>query len=171
MKEKHEALIEGRIDASLEGLENIDQLWRDNEQAFPLEISQDAAEYVAAKFPWFFAMVAEREWRMYKENFIGVGPGFEYPMMTVVTPYCTFVNSSADEQLVYKLLQTMYDNFDALLKVHPFFRDYALDKIANADVMVPYHAGTVMYLKEAGLWSTEMEENQKKLLAQLGKSK
>jgi len=171
MKEKHAALIEGRVDASLEGLPNLDSIWRDAADAFPLKISEEAAAHVASKYPWFWGEVAPRDWRMYKGNYVGVGPGLAYPFFAVATPVSTYVYATAGERLVYTLLKTMYDNFDALMKVHPFFRDYEVNKIASTKVTVPYHAGTVKYLREKGVWTKEMEANQKNLLAKLGKSK
>jgi TRAP transporter TAXI family solute receptor len=171
MREKHAALIEGRVDASLEGLPNLDTIWTDKPDAFPLEISEEAAAYVGSKYPWFWGEVAPRDWRMYKENYHGIGPGFEYPLYAVATQVATFVDASADEHLIYTLLETMYENFDSLLRIHPFFRDYAVEKIGSGAVAVPYHAGTVKYLKESGVWSDEMEANQQKLLAELGKSR
>ncbi|MBW1998526.1 MAG: TAXI family TRAP transporter solute-binding subunit [Deltaproteobacteria bacterium] len=171
MKEKHAALIEGRVDASLEGLPNLDSIWRDAPDAFPLKISKEAAAYVDSKYPWFWGEIAPRDWRMYKGNYVGVGPGLDYPLYTVATPVSTYVYATTSEHLVYTLLKTMYDNFGSLLKVHPFFRDYEVHKIASAKVTVPYHAGTVRYLKEVGVWTPEMEANQKRLLARLGKSK
>jgi len=106
---------------------------------------------------------------MYKGNYVGVGPGLDYPLYTIATPYSAYVYASTSEHLVYTLLKTMYKNFDALLKVHPFFRELEAKKIANAKVTVPYHAGTVKYLKEVGVWTKEMDANQKNLLAKLGK--
>jgi len=171
MKEKHAALIEGRLDASLEGLPNLDSIWRDAPKAFPLKISKEAAAFVDSKYPWFWGEIAPRDWRMYKGNYVGVGPGLEYPLYTIATPVSTYVYATTSENLVYTLLKTMYENFDTLLKVHPFFRDYEVEKIASAKVSVPYHVGTVKYLKEVGVWTPAMEANQKKLLAKLGKSK
>ncbi len=171
MREKHAALIEGRVDASLEGLPNLDTVWTDRRDAFPLEISEEAADYVGSKYPWFWGEVAPRDWRMYKENYHGVGPGLDYPLYAVATRVATFVDADADEHLIYTLLETMYENFDSLLRIHPFFRDYAVHKIGSAAVAVPYHSGTVKYLKEVGVWSDGMEANQQKLLAELGKSR
>jgi TRAP transporter TAXI family solute receptor len=171
MREKHAALIEGRVDASLEGLPNLDTIWTDKPGAFPLAVSEEAAAYLGSKHPWFWGEVAPRDWRMYKENYHGVGPGFDYPLYAVATQVATFVDADADEHLIYRLLETMYENFDALLNIHPFFRDFAVDKIGSAAVAVPYHSGTVKYLKEVGVWSDEMEANQQKLLAELGKSR
>lgn len=171
MREKHAALIEGRVDASLEGLPNVDVVWRDAPGATPLELSEEAAAYVHAAYPWFWGEVAPRDWRMYTENYHGIGPGFDYPLYAVATQVAAFVDATADDDLIHTLLETMYAHYDDLLQVHPFFRDYAVDKIASATVTVPYHAGTVRYLKDVGVWSDAMEANQQQLLAALGKSR
>ncbi|MDP7477974.1 MAG: TAXI family TRAP transporter solute-binding subunit [Vicinamibacterales bacterium] len=168
MREKHAALIEGRVDASLEGLPNVDVIWRDEPGARPLDLSNEATAYVQQRYPWFWGETASPDWRMYKENYRGVGPGFDYPRHAATTQVATFVDVSADEKLVYTLLETMYARFDSLLEIHPYFRDYAVDRIASETVSVPYHAGTVRYLKDVGVWTDAMEANQQRLLGELG---
>jgi len=170
MAEKHAALHDGSVDASLEGLPNIFQIWETDPDAYYIPISKEAGEYVASKYPWFTDEIMPPDWSIYKGNYVGPGPGLDYPVYCVGTPMVTYCPADMSEDVVYQLIKCMYDHSNELVAVHPYFSERALDK-AVRPLSVPYHAGAIKYYKEVGLWTPEAEANQQKQLSNLGKSK
>jgi TRAP-type uncharacterized transport system substrate-binding protein len=60
------------------------------------------------------------------------------------------VNASVDENHVYLLTKTMYENLGFLTAIHPATKAMAVEK-AMAGLPVKLHPGAARYYKEAGL--------------------
>ena len=60
------------------------------------------------------------------------------------------MNDSVDEEHVYLLTKTMYENLGFLQAIHPATKAMAVEK-AVAGLPVPLHPGAARYYKEMGL--------------------
>lgn len=80
----------------------------------------------------------------------GTYPGQEKDINTIAQPNFLAVNDSVDENHVYLLTKTLYENLGFLTAIHPATKDMALEK-ALAGLPLPLHPGAARYYKEAGL--------------------
>ncbi len=63
----------------------------------------------------------------------------------------TFVTSTAvDEETVYQLVKSVFDNFDSFKNLHPAFANLQEDEMISAGLSAPLHDGAVRYYKERG---------------------
>jgi TRAP transporter TAXI family solute receptor len=80
----------------------------------------------------------------------GTYPGQTKDIQTVAQPNFLAVNDTVDENHVYMLTKTMFENLPFLQAIHPATKAMALDK-ALAGLPVPLHPGAQRYYEEAGL--------------------
>ena len=63
----------------------------------------------------------------------------------------TFVTSAkVSENVVYTLVKSVFDNFDAFKKLHPAFANLKPEEMATAGLSAPLHPGAAKYYKEKG---------------------
>jgi TRAP transporter TAXI family solute receptor len=80
----------------------------------------------------------------------GTYPGQAADVNTIAQPNFLAVNASVDEEHVYLLTKTMYENLAFLQAIHPATKAMAVEK-ALAGLPVPLHPGAARYYKEMGL--------------------
>jgi len=80
----------------------------------------------------------------------GTYPGQDKDVNTIAQPNFLAVNDSVDEEHVYMLTKTMYENLGFLQAIHPATKAMAVEK-AIAGLPVPLHPGAARYYKEAGI--------------------
>jgi len=80
----------------------------------------------------------------------GTYPGQDKDIQTIAQPNFLAVNADVDEDHVYQLTKTMYENLGFLSAIHPATKVMAVEK-AMAGLPVPLHPGAVRYYKEVGL--------------------
>ncbi len=85
----------------------------------------------------------------------GTYPGQEKDVNTIAQPNFLAVNASVDEEHVYLLTKTMFENLPFLQSIHPATKAMALEK-AMAGLPAPLHPGAARYYTEMGL---EIPEN------------
>lgn len=71
---------------------------------------------------------------------------------------------SVADGLVEGLLRAVWEHGDKLRPLHPIFREWTRDRLASAELTMPYHPAAVRFFKERGVWKPEMEAAQQKLL-------
>ena len=74
-------------------------------------------------------------------------------------------HKGASDQLINAILKATWDNMEKLPPMHPGFKEWTRDRVASADVTMPYHAAAVQFYKEKNVWNAKMDEAQKRLLA------
>jgi len=63
----------------------------------------------------------------------------------------TLVTSTkVPEDVVYNLVKSVFDNFDAFKKLHPAFGHLTEKEMISASLSAPLHPGAVKYYKERG---------------------
>lgn len=80
----------------------------------------------------------------------GTYPGQDKDVQTIAQPNFLAVNADVDENHVYLLTKTMYENLAFLSAIHPATKVMAVEK-AMAGLPVPLHPGAARYYKEVGL--------------------
>jgi len=80
----------------------------------------------------------------------GTYPGQTKDISTIAQPNFLAVNASVDENHVYLLTKTMYENLPFLQAIHPATKAMAVEK-AMAGLPVPLHPGAQRYYEEVGL--------------------
>ena len=80
----------------------------------------------------------------------GTYPGQDKAIETIAQPNFLAVNADVDENHVYLLTKTMYENLAFLSAIHPATKAMAVEK-AMAGLPVPLHPGAARYYKEVGL--------------------
>jgi TRAP transporter TAXI family solute receptor len=85
----------------------------------------------------------------------GTYPGQDKDVTTIAQPNFLAVNASVDENHVYLLTKTIYENLPFLQAIHKATNAMDISK-AMAGLPVPLHPGAIKYYKEVGL---EIPEN------------
>ena len=80
----------------------------------------------------------------------GTYPGQGKDINTIAQPNFLAVNASVDEDHVYLLTKTMYENLGFLTAIHPATKVMAVER-AMAGLPVRLHPGAARYYKEVGL--------------------
>jgi hypothetical protein len=93
--------------------------------------------------------VHEEGWRHAFRQTIPAGtyPGQGKPVQTVGQMNLLAVTASLNQQVVYALTKTLYENLDYLVRVHPACRDIVLEKSLEG-LSVPLHRGAIRYYRE-----------------------
>lgn len=80
----------------------------------------------------------------------GTYPGQDKDVNTIAQPNFLAVNANVDEEHVYQLTKTMFENLGFLTAIHPATKAMAVEK-AMAGLPVALHPGAARYYKEVGL--------------------
>ena len=80
----------------------------------------------------------------------GTYPGQDADVNTIAQPNFLAVNADVDEEHVYQLTKTMFENLAFLQAIHPATNAMALDK-ALGGLPLPLHPGALRYFEEMGL--------------------
>ncbi|MCL5959639.1 MAG: TAXI family TRAP transporter solute-binding subunit [Chloroflexi bacterium] len=98
-------------------------------------------------------------YRQQKEGFMKTDGTFVgYPVMVAAS-----VHLSADA--VYELTKALYENDKELQPIHAWLRDWKQQTMFDPNPPAPYHEGAIRFWKEKGLWTSQAEANQSKLLS------
>lgn len=80
----------------------------------------------------------------------GTYPGVDADVQTIAQPNFLAVNADVDEEHVYLLTKTIFENLPFLQAIHPATKAMAVEK-AMAGLPVPLHPGAARYYTEMGL--------------------
>jgi hypothetical protein len=80
----------------------------------------------------------------------GVYPDVKEPVSTIGVWNVMICQGTLEEDLVYKLVETLYEHNDYLLKIHPSAA-YTTPENAVKYSPIPLHPGTIKYLKDQGI--------------------
>ncbi len=68
------------------------------------------------------------------------------------------------DEAVYTVVKTVWDGLEELRKVHPAFRLWTQERMADADITQPYHPAAIKFFKEKGVWTAEIDRVNASLL-------
>jgi len=151
------ALREGRVDATYGGHPGAAKLLEINAaikiRPLPLEQPSNWRQIAADIMPVAEPEMAKAGLGILREDILL----FKHPIGLVTS-------SQVSEEIVKEIVKVMWQYHKELYPVHPWLRGMNQKTMTNLSPMIPYHAGTVAWFKEKGLWNTEGEKIQKKLL-------
>ena len=123
-----------------------------------LDIPPDAAAYVHAQYPALYPAICPA--------------GYNGGLVTRDVPVLaasTALQARADlsDDVVYLVLEAIYDHFDEFALAHPTLSSMSLDRAVSLDSINPYHAGAIRFFTDRGVWSAEADAMQQRLLGEL----
>lgn len=69
-----------------------------------------------------------------------------------------------DPEEVYRLVKTIVENYEHYEDTTPDTPQFSLDAVLKEPLVVPFHAGTVRFFEERGVWTEELEEKNNALI-------
>jgi len=161
-KEGREALAEGRVKAFICLLPSIGKTgWVEElNMSVPIRFitgEEEALEAVVADSPFARKATLRAEYFgevVNNKDLVSLG--------TVHTFLC---RSDLPDDFVYEVMKVFYDHLEELYTFHLEAKAYLGNPLQVT--VLPYHPGAVKYYKEKGLWTSEKEKTQQKLLKEL----
>lgn len=147
-------LVEGKADGIYFGLAPFLDDLRRSKTLYNIPIEHEKLKAMAAKLPG----ILPATWRAGQ-----FGATADSPIHATV--FALYSHRDLDEVIVYRLLQTMYDNHAEMVAMSPLLREWSLEFGTRLNT-VPYHPGAIKYFQEKGKWTAEIDTLQKKLLAE-----
>jgi len=157
-----DAIRENRIDAAFyplaKGSAWIEDLTSTG-HAYLVPMDENTLDYILDKVPFFPPITLKAG--MFK------GMDEDVPCIAMANPIV--VHKELPTSLVYEMAKAMWDNFDEFLTYQEgTIEMYRMPAGAAVEKMtIPYHEGTVKYLKEKGFWTAKHEAKQKQLLSEI----
>ena len=89
----------------------------------------------------------------------GTYPGQDQDVVTIAQPNFLAVRADLDDETIYKITKTIYENLPFLRGIHKATTAMALEK-AIAGLPMPLHPGAIRYYEEAGVEIPEQNRPQ-----------
>ncbi|MFC2013629.1 TAXI family TRAP transporter solute-binding subunit [Chloroflexota bacterium] len=93
-------------------------------------------------------------------------PGIDEPMWLAYLPSYLVAHASVDNKIVYELAKVTWEHYAELGQVDPRMKSWVPKGFLSDQATIPYHPGAIKFYKEQGVWTSEMEQVQKRLLAE-----
>lgn len=74
-------------------------------------------------------------------------------------------HKGASDAVVAAVVRAIWADIEKLPPLHPTFKEWTRARAVDPDVTIPYHPAAIQLYKELGVWTPQMEEAQRKLLA------
>jgi uncharacterized protein len=150
-------LREGRADATFGG-SPVTASTRELDAAvrvrpLPLQPTEKALAALADLLPGATPDIGKRGYGILRED----TPVIQYPINLATA-------SLLSEEAAYEIVKALWENYQELAPMHPWLKLWNREQMFNPNPLVPYHAGSVKFFKEQGLWTPELERLQQKLL-------
>jgi len=94
-------------------------------------------------------------------------PGIKVETPVGHVPIVIQTSTHMPDEVAYTLVKAWWDHYKDLEPIHPQFRGWVPGIYVNKLATVPYHPGAIKFFKERGVWTSEHDKMQEKLL--LGK--
>ena len=80
-------------------------------------------------------------------------------------PLANVTSTRMPDHVAYKLVETWWNHYKDYQSIHPVLKTWTPETFTNVNFTLPYHNGAIQFYKEKGVWTPQMEEKQKVLLA------
>ena len=123
-----------------------------------LDIPPEAAAWVHARHPALYASICPA-------GYNGGMVTRDVPVLAAST--ALHARADLDDDVVYQVLEAIYDHFDEFASTHPTLPSMSLDRAVSLDSINPYHAGATRFFADRGVWTAEADAMQQRLLGEL----
>lgn len=149
-----EALRTGTVDAAIFpvslGNALLSELLRDNVVEF-LPMEEAKVDQVISQLPK----------SLYKSVIPkGSFPNQDQDVTTFALATYFVADSSVPEDKIYEITKTFFDNNKEFVSFHNAAKEWTLERTTKSKPIIPFHPGTIKYLKETGNWSSELQSAQ-----------
>ncbi|MCK4793065.1 MAG: ABC transporter substrate-binding protein, partial [Desulfobacteraceae bacterium] len=79
-------------------------------------------------------------------------------------PLANVVTTRMPDHVAYKLVEAWWNHYKDYQAIHPLLRFWTPQTFVNPHFTMPYHAGAIQFYKDKGVWTSELEQKQEKLL-------
>lgn len=97
----------------------------------------------------------------------GFALGIEEDMVLAAKEIYLTANANASPEAVQSIVSLLWDQVETLSSVHPVFSRWSREHMINSRVTIPFHEGTVQFLREQDAWTPAHDEVQRRLLREL----
>jgi uncharacterized protein len=153
-----DALVQGRVDVTQHALNSAKVREADaaiGVRHLSIDCSPEGEKRLRQAVPGYYPRVAKA----------GSGAAVLDDTCFVAYDICLTTHKAAPDPVVAAVLKAISDNIEKLPPFHPAFKEWTRERAVDADVTIPYHPGAISFYREQKLWSSKMDEVQKKLLA------
>jgi TRAP transporter TAXI family solute receptor len=157
IKEGARDLIEGRIDALLYPVVPgaVMQINEAKGECVFVNLTKEQANYVIERMEGYFIQdIAAGDQRFRNKSAVPNAICYQNAM---------FAPASMHPDIVYGVAKAIYEHSDEFADTHPAAKYWSL-KHRPVSLAVPYHEGSIRYFKEKGLWTSEAQAYQDKML-------
>ncbi len=109
-----------------------------------------ASHLVNARAPKLDELVKSKPYYSFAEIPAGMYPGQDKAVPTWGVRATLVTSAKVPEDVVYNLVKSVFDNFDAFKKLHPAFGHLTEKEMISASLSAPLHPGAGKYYKERG---------------------
>jgi TRAP transporter TAXI family solute receptor len=139
-----QALVDGQVDCSVAGgaapIASVQELAANRNFEYRLlSVDQKIAESIIKDNPSTI---------IYKVP-AGTYNRQDYDVIALSNPNVMVINANVEEELVYQMTKSIFENLDVIHKAHASTFGLSLET-ATSDLGVPYHPGAVRYFREIG---------------------
>lgn len=96
------------------------------------------------------SLVSQNPFYAYTQIPAGTYPGIEQPVKTFGTLATAMSSSDVDDDLVYGIVKTIFENFDRFKRMHKVFQDLQPERMITEGLAAPLHKGAERYYRERG---------------------
>ena len=95
-------------------------------------------------------LVSEHPFYAYTWIPAGIYPGVEKPVKTFGTLATVVSSSDVDENLIYAIVKTVFENFERFKRMHKAFYELQPETMISKGLAAPLHKGAERYYRERG---------------------
>ena len=161
--EAREDLKMGRVDAILMGTATRNLLPMEEAHGPLVFIPFDRSKVVEARQKYPELMIGKFPAVVTPEYLAGITVDASFEAVT--SPRMLYIRDEIPDDIAYTIVKTLLENDDEYRAVVSDFTVEGASLKGFGSPDLPFHPGAVKFYKENGLWSDELESNQKALLA------
>lgn len=157
IKEASRDLIEGRVDAILYPVVPgaVMQINEAKGECMFVNLKKEQAKYVVEHMEGYFIQdIPAGDQRFRNKSPVPNAICYQNAM---------FTPEGMDPDIVYGVAKAIYEHSDEFADTHPAAKYWSLAH-RPVSLAVPYHEGSIRYFKEKGLWTSEAQAYQDKML-------
>lgn len=142
--EQPHALCNGTIDASINALAHPNAAIQESSTSCEIKLIPLSGEYVnrfLKEYPYYFPMTIPGK----------IYPGNEEETQTFGMKAVLVANKRMDEEAVYQVVKSVFDNYDYFKEFHPVFKQLGLEGMVQPIHNIPFHEGALRFFKEKGI--------------------